>query len=313
MKEIEAKALDNISEKELRVLELKENIRRKDLTELEKSKNLVELAEIKEQELREQRTRKNCRESVHSNNQAFAAETAKNLGGRPQKVTSLEKILDFVSRKLQLPSVHKEEDFCSYMEECGKVTKKYHKALYSFLDINADEKDFKMLSAVVTPQTAGTYIYEAEDALSKLAKVRNLMKGVIENGKNQKLEPKAREMIYQKMRDSGEMNTDEIMDLIRPHYLFDKGVAKEQGIRRSTHQMMAQIRDEKGIGTVFACKVGGIHKYVNIDESRNVKALRSVEGQLTEKCNGLEISCAKASRNRMEAEGQMSLDLAKMM
>ena len=47
MKEIETKVLEDISEKELRVLELEENIRRKDLTELEKSKNLVELAEIK--------------------------------------------------------------------------------------------------------------------------------------------------------------------------------------------------------------------------------------------------------------------------
>ena len=35
-KEIEAKVLEDISEKELRVLELEENIRRKDLTELEK-------------------------------------------------------------------------------------------------------------------------------------------------------------------------------------------------------------------------------------------------------------------------------------
>lgn len=130
--------------------------------------------------------------------------------------------------------------------------------------------------------------------------------------RSRRLEPKAREMIVQKMMESGEMTTEEIMDLIRPHFLFDKEAAKEQGIRKLTHQMMAQIRDEKGIRTVFACKVDGIHKYVNIDESRNVKALRSVEGQLTEKCNGLEISCAKASKRRMEVEGQLSFDLEQM-
>lgn len=74
MKEIEAKVLEDISERELRVLELEENIRRKDLTELEKSKNLVELAEIKEQELKEKEylaesvkksEEKNCADSAH--------------------------------------------------------------------------------------------------------------------------------------------------------------------------------------------------------------------------------------------------------
>ena len=58
--EIEAKVLEDISEKELRILELEENIQRKNLTELEKSKNLVELAEIKEQELKEKVVEPNC-------------------------------------------------------------------------------------------------------------------------------------------------------------------------------------------------------------------------------------------------------------
>lgn len=127
------------------------------------------------------------------------------------------------------------------------------------------------------------------------------------------LESKARDMIIQKMHDSGEMETEEIMDLIRPHFLFDPQAAREQQIRRKAHQLASQIRDEKGIRTVFNCKVDGVSKYVNIDESQNVQALRSVEGQLTEKLNGLKISNAKASRRRMEVEGQLSLDLTKMM
>lgn len=127
------------------------------------------------------------------------------------------------------------------------------------------------------------------------------------------LETKARDMIVQKIRDSGEMETEEIMDLIRPHILFDPQVAKEQLIRRKANQLASQIRDESGIRTVFNCKIDGVSKYVNIDESKDVKALRSVEGQLAEKLNGLEISSAKASRRRMEVEGQMSLDLENMM
>ena len=130
--------------------------------------------------------------------------------------------------------------------------------------------------------------------------------------RTRKLEPKAREVIIQKMMESGEMTTEEIMDLVRPHYLFDPQAAKEQGIRKLTHQMMAQIRDDKGIRTVFNCKVGGVSKYVNIDESRDIKALRSVDGQLTEKLNGLKLSEEKASRRCMEVEGQISMDLEQM-
>lgn len=123
------------------------------------------------------------------------------------------------------------------------------------------------------------------------------------------LESKAKEMIMQKMLETGEMETEEIMDLIRPHFLFEPQVAREQMIRRKANQLASQIRDEKGIRTVFNCKVGGISKYVNIDESRDTVALRNVEGQLDTKLNGLKISKAKASRRVMEVEGQLSLDL----
>ncbi len=51
---------------------------------------------------------------------------------------------------------------------------------------------------------------------------------------------------------------------------------------------------------------------VNIDESNDRDALRAVEYQLAEKMKGLTASTVKASRRRAEVEGQMSLDLAKM-
>lgn len=231
LKEIEAKVLEDISEKELRILELEENIRRKDLTPLERSKNLVELAEIKEQEFRADSAQKsntikpNCAESAHLNNpnrvgirtiakeigvppktlhdakqhvkaveefpplenlsKHAALETAKEL--RKASPEEQEKILDFTSRKSQLPEVQKEEDFYSYMDECGKIAKKYHKALYAFLELNADEKEFKMMSEIIISQTAASYLREIDDTMSKLSKIRTFMKGVIEHGKNPKI------------------------------------------------------------------------------------------------------------------------------
>ena len=238
LKEIEVKVLEDISERELRVLELEENIRRKDLTELEKSKNLVELAEIKEQELRE----KLSTDSLDKCKREFLSDSDTNSGqvGRPKNPISMravaeeldiprvnlidakqhvkaiedfpplenfpkyqaietakelrkaspeeqEKILDFASRKTQLPEVQKKEDFYSYMDECGRLTKKYHKAIYAFLELKADEKEFKMLGEVVIPQTAETYLYEIEDVIRKLSKVQNFMKGVIKNAEKPKI------------------------------------------------------------------------------------------------------------------------------
>ena len=114
-----------------------------------------------------------------------AIETAKELRKAPPEEQA--KILDFASRKSQLPEVQKEENFYSYMDECGKITKKYHKALYAFLELNADEKEFKMMSEIIIPQTAESYLREIEDTMNKLSRVRNFMKGVTEHGKKPKI------------------------------------------------------------------------------------------------------------------------------
>lgn len=231
--EIEVKVLQDVSEKELRILELEENIRRKDLTELEKSKNLVELAEIKERELKEKAQKEFCTESVrkigrpkeaaslgsiaseigipkqslYDAQQHVAAveeypeleefpkykaiETAKEL--RKASPEDQEKILDFASKKSQLPEVQvqKEKDPYLYMEECAKLSQYYNKAMYAFLRINADEKEFKMINDVLAglpgKLTVESYLGEIDDTMNKLVRIRNFMKGVIGNGKNKNI------------------------------------------------------------------------------------------------------------------------------
>lgn len=225
--EIEAKVLEDISEKELRVLELEENIRRKDLTELEKSKNLVELAEIKEQEIKK--------------NLKVMADSAKtNLGGRPsvsgvalkdiadnigvsretlrdarQHVKAVEefpplenlpkyqametakelrkapleeqgKIIDLAQRRAQTPKAQTADEYCTYIDECWKMTKKYHKAINAFMWIQADEKELGMLSEVIHADTAPGHLREVEDSIAKLSRVRNFLKGVIEHDQSKK-------------------------------------------------------------------------------------------------------------------------------
>lgn len=127
-----------------------------------------------------------------------------------------------------------------------------------------------------------------------------------------RLEPKAREAIRNKLYEMGEVETEEAMDIVRPHYQHDAKAAYERDLRRTTQQIISSIRDDKGARTTFACDVEGVHKYVNIDASNDVDSLRSVDAQLRTKLEGLRISSAKASKRRLEVEGQMSMDLEKM-
>lgn len=127
-----------------------------------------------------------------------------------------------------------------------------------------------------------------------------------------KLEPKAREMIKQKLYEAGEITTEELMYMIDPHYLFDKVAARQREVRRMAQQMMSAMRDEKGVRTTFNCNIDGVSKYVNIETNNDIDSLRGVDAQLRTKLEGLKASSAKASRRRMEVEGQLSLYLEEM-
>jgi ParB-like chromosome segregation protein Spo0J len=85
--EVEVTLLKYLPEQQLRAIELEENLRRKDLTEYEKSRNMVQLAEIKaeiqKEETKEFRPQDNLK---NGNNQLEGFyEERKNLGGRPSK------------------------------------------------------------------------------------------------------------------------------------------------------------------------------------------------------------------------------------
>jgi len=122
MKEIEVKVLGDLTAHELRVLELEENIKRKDLTELEKSKTLFELANLKRKEL-EEKERQEIERLEREDQERHAQEKDKpdnnetdkddpppeiptevfvgvrQKGGRPEKGVTVEKI----AQELNIP------------------------------------------------------------------------------------------------------------------------------------------------------------------------------------------------------------------
>ena len=121
------------------------------------------------------------------------------------------------------------------------------------------------------------------------------------------LDKRAREVILAKMEDLGEMTTEAVMELVRPHYIFDSLAAKERELRRKAHRLMAQFRDDKGVRTCYSCMDNGQSKYVNVDKTSNVAALNSVNIQLRNKYIGLRRARKKVNRRLLELAGQMEL------
>lgn len=119
---------------------------------------------------------------------------------------------------------------------------------------------------------------------------------------------KAKEVILQQMEECPELDVDTVINLVRPHYLFDAGKAREQAIRRKANQLMAQFRDENGIRKCFIYEdAEGTSKYVNIEITSNKEALDSVETYLQGKYNGLNASIQKIKKRRKEVDGQISI------
>jgi len=122
------------------------------------------------------------------------------------------------------------------------------------------------------------------------------------------LDKRAVVVILKRMEDLGEITTEAVMDEIRPHYTFDVRAAKEREIRRKAHQLMAKLKDDKGVRTCFSYTDDlGQSKYVNIDKTLDINALNGVDRQLNQKASGLIKSGIKTSRRILELSGQMGL------
>lgn len=104
--------------------------------------------------------------------------------------------------------------------------------------------------------------------------------------------------------DAGEISIDDVMDLVRPHFIFDYQLSREQAIRRKAKNLIASIKDEQGIRRVFS---KGNNVYVDVDTTKDEDALRYIEEELEKKYASLSASRKKVSNRRRVLEGQMQL------
>lgn len=123
------------------------------------------------------------------------------------------------------------------------------------------------------------------------------------------LTPEAREYIENQVRNFGEISTDEVMDMVRPHFLFDPESAREQQIRRVAHRIMAGVRAEDNTRICFAIRKDAESTYVNVENTTSVEDLDKVRAQLGRKYDGLNRSLKKVNERFREIDGQMSFEV----
>ncbi len=120
------------------------------------------------------------------------------------------------------------------------------------------------------------------------------------------LTPEARQFIEDQIHDYGEITTEEVMDLVRPHFVFDPESAREQQIRRTAHRIMSGIRSYDKTRTCFAIKKEGESTYVNVENTQSIEDLDKVRAQLGYKFDGLNRSLKKVNERTLHLQGQLS-------
>jgi len=122
------------------------------------------------------------------------------------------------------------------------------------------------------------------------------------------LDKRAVEAILRLMEELDEVTTESVMDIVRPHFMFDPRVAREREIRRKANRLMARFRDDKGVRTCFSYKdVTGQSKYVNVDKTNDIEAVKAVSEQINDKYFGLSKAKKKLNARLLELAGQTSL------
>lgn len=127
--------------------------------------------------------------------------------------------------------------------------------------------------------------------------------------RNQSLLKEAKKVILEQMEEMGEMNTEDVMDLIEPHFLFDYSQAKKSAIRRKANNLIAQIKDEKGIRKCFILQdKEGNPKAINVEKSRNIKELSTVRKNLEKKRTTMGRSINKINEREKRIQWQVSIE-----
>ena len=119
-----------------------------------------------------------------------------------------------------------------------------------------------------------------------------------------KMSKEAHDFVIRTIREQGSMSTDEVIELIQGHYVFDLLAARKREMRRYVGQMVRRQRDSDGTRTMFLERKSA--HIVDIEHCRDVEKVAAVNTQLRVQAVGLLRSCRKASNRKRELDGQIS-------
>ena len=120
-----------------------------------------------------------------------------------------------------------------------------------------------------------------------------------------KMSKEARDMVLKRIEEEGFVSTDEIVNFIRPFYLFDYEAAHERELRRYVGQLVRVRRDTQGVRTTFLEKTHS--EIVDIDTCIDAVKVELVSDQLKIQSQGIWKSYKKAARRGLDLKGQVSL------
>ena len=118
------------------------------------------------------------------------------------------------------------------------------------------------------------------------------------------LEKQAKEKILEQMEYLDEINSDTVADLIMPHMQIDVRELIRQKAKKKANELIATKKGQDGIRSWFACK----DKYVNIEKTKNIEDLNTIEERFVKKYNSLNQSKKKIERQKELLNGQLSIE-----
>jgi hypothetical protein len=122
--------------------------------------------------------------------------------------------------------------------------------------------------------------------------------------KQRKLEKEAQLVIRELVSDNPSMSIDDVMNIIRPHYLFDPQLAMEKEIRQLANRTVASVKDEKGIRRAFAYK----GRYVNVEKETNIEVISGIRERQEKLYIGTGLSLDKLNMIEIISNSQIRLE-----
>lgn len=120
---------------------------------------------------------------------------------------------------------------------------------------------------------------------------------------------KAREKIISQIEELGEISIEEAMEIIEPHFIFDSEQAKRSAIRRTATNIIARIKDDKGIRKNFIVKDKNQNsKAIDVEKSKSIKELKTLKEHLKKTRDTTDRAIWKIDKRAQVLSGQLSME-----